>query len=206
MGQRAMVSVLTLLVTAPVAAEATSYRVVAEQSRFTVHVGKAGLFGAFGHDHIIEVREFEGTVRWEPSSPETSEFVLEIDAASLKVADEDVSESDRAQIQADMEAKALVLADHPSIVFRSRSVKLLETGDDRVSLRLRGELDLRGETASVEVQLLLTISGGRLTATGEMKLRSDHWGVPQISAAGGTVKTDKELELAFEIVAARVEP
>jgi hypothetical protein len=36
-----------------------------------------------------------------------------------------------------------------------------------------------------------------------MELESQNWGVPQISAVGGSVKTKEELRLAFEIAAAR---
>jgi len=34
-----------------------------------------------------------------------------------------------------------------------------------------------------------------------MELESQNWGVPQISAVGGSVKTKEELQLTFEIVA-----
>jgi hypothetical protein len=36
-----------------------------------------------------------------------------------------------------------------------------------------------------------------------MELQSEDWGVPQISAVGGSVKTKQELKLAYEIVAVR---
>jgi hypothetical protein len=36
-----------------------------------------------------------------------------------------------------------------------------------------------------------------------MELDSKNWGVPQISAVGGSVKTKGELQLDFEIVAVR---
>ncbi|MGH9336275.1 MAG: YceI family protein, partial [Vicinamibacteria bacterium] len=70
-------------------------------------------------------------------------------------------------------------------------------------LKLRGNLELRGITKPVEVPVVLSLEGDRLTARGEMKLESDQWGVPQITAAAGSVKTSEELELAYEIVAVR---
>jgi polyisoprenoid-binding protein YceI len=70
-------------------------------------------------------------------------------------------------------------------------------------LKLRGTLSLRGVTKPVEVPVALEVAGDRLTAKGEMELQSGDWGVPQISAVGGSVKTKQELKLAYEIVAVR---
>lgn len=192
---------LTGLLAAPVAAEPAIYRVLPEESRFTVYVGKAGLFSVFGHDHLIEVRDFEGTVRWDANAPATSGFVLEVEADSLAVADEDVSDADRAQIEADMKAQALSVTNHPAIVFESEEVELLRSDGGTYSMKVNGSLELRGVRELLEVPLTLTVSDSRLTVAGEVKLRGKTWGVPQITAAGGAVKTKDELELTFEIVA-----
>lgn len=187
-----------LLVPDPVA-----YRVVAEKSRMTVHVGTAGLFKMFGHEHQIEVRRIEGRVDWDAEAPASSRFVLEIDASSLTVADEELSEKDRAQVQSDMETKALALSENPRIVFESTEVKVEKTGGTNRRLTLRGTLSLRGMTKPVEVPLTLDVAEDRLTAKGEMELDSKTWSVPQITAVGGSVKTKQELKISFEVVAAR---
>lgn len=195
---------LALLLAAPTAADPVVYRVVSEESSFAVHVGKAGLFSAFGgHEHLIEVREYGGTVRWDAEVPESSDFVLEVKAASLTVADEDVSDDDRARIQADMETQALAAEDHPTILFESEDVELVRSENGVYALKVKGSLELRGVSAPLEIPLTLTASDGRLTARGELKLSSKTWGVPQISAVGGTIKTDDELALTFAIVATR---
>jgi len=129
--------------------------------------------------------------------------VLEIDAASLTVADEELSEEDRAQVQSDMETKALALPQNPRIVFESTEVRVEKAEGRSRRLKLRGTLSLRGVTKPVEVPLTLDLAEGRLTAKGEMELESQNWGVPQISAVGGSVKTKEELGLTFEIVAVR---
>ncbi len=185
------------------AAAPAEYRVAAEESRMTVHVGTAGLFKMFGHDHNIQVKGISGTVQWDTEAPESSRFVLEIDASSFVVADEELSEKDRTQIQSDMETKALALAQHPKIVFQSSEVRVESSDGSSRRLKLRGTLSLRGVTKPVEVPVTLEVSEGRVTAKGEMELDSKIWGVPQISAAGGSVKTKEELKLAYEIVAVR---
>jgi polyisoprenoid-binding protein YceI len=183
--------------------EPVAYRVVAEESRMTVHVGTAGLFKMFGHEHNIEAKGIAGRVEWDSAAPASSRFVLEIDAASLTVADEELSEEDRAQVQSDMETQALALPENPKIVFESTEVQVEKSGEASHRLKLRGTLSLRGVTEPVEVPLTLEVAQGRLTAKGEMELESKNWGVPQISAVGGSVKTRQELGLAFEIVAVR---
>jgi len=185
-------------VPAPVA-----YRVVAEESRMTVHVGTAGLFKMFGHEHNIQVKGLAGRVDWDSEAPQSSRFVLEIEAASLTVADEELSEKDRAQVQSDMETQALALPQNPRIVFESTEVRVEKSEGANRRLKLRGTLSLRGVTKPVEVPLTLEVAEGRVIAKGEMELQGKNWGVPQISAVGGSVKTKEGLQLAFEIVAVR---
>jgi polyisoprenoid-binding protein YceI len=179
--------------------DTTSYRVVSGESRMTVHVGTAGLFKMFGHEHEIDVRGLAGQVDWDPEAPESSRFRLEVEASSLTVADQELSEKDRAQVQSDMDTKALAAAEHPRIVFESTEVRVERPGQ----LKVRGNLDLRGVKKPVEVPLMLEASEGRITAKGKMELESGNWGVPQISAVGGSVKTSQDLGIEFEIVAVR---
>lgn len=183
--------------------EPVAYRVVAEESRMTVHVGTAGLFKVFGHEHNIQVKGIAGRVEWNPEAPASSRFTLEVDAASLTVADEELSEKDRAQVQSDMETKALALAQNPKIVFVSTEVRVEKSEGANRRLKLRGTLSLRGVTKPVEVPLTLEVAEGRLTAKGEMELDGRTWAVPQIAAVGGSVKTKEELQLTFEIAAVR---
>jgi polyisoprenoid-binding protein YceI len=192
----------TLLIGAVLPAP-TTYRVVGEESRMSVHVGTAGLFKMFGHEHNIQVTGLVGRVDWDPEAPASSRFVLEIDAASLTVADEELSEKDRAQVQSDMETKALGLPQNPTIVFESTEVRVEKTEGASRRLKLLGTLSLRGITKPVEVPLTLDLAEGSLKVKGEMELESQDWGVPQISAVGGSVKTKEELQLDFEIVAVR---
>jgi len=179
------------------------YTVDASESRLVVEVGRAGFLKLFGHDHRIRVERFTGEVAWDAEAPERSRFSLDVDAASLVVADEEVSEADRAQIQSDMEAKALDLPGHPRITFTSSSVERSGSGEGVERLKVTGTLALRGVEKRLTVPLEVRVEEGRVVARGEVELESDAWGVPQVSAAGGSVKTSKELGVSFEIVATR---
>lgn len=194
---------VALLALAPAQPGGETYIVASDASRLTIDVGRAGIFQMFGHDHLIAADGLAGDVDWSSESPEQSRFVLRIDAASLRVADEDVSEDDRTAIQSDMESKALDLPSHPEIVFTSTAVEVRSSEGDTHRLRVTGSLALRGVEKSLEVPFVLEAGEDRLVATGELELESDEWGVPQISAVGGTVKTSEELTISFEIVAIR---
>ena len=188
---------------APASSEdAWNFSVQPKDSRFTVKVGKAGFLKAFGHDHLIEIRGIVGDVDWRPDNPEKSSIRIEIDASSLAVIDEGISDADRATIQADMESKALDVTNYPKIVFVSTELSL-SSGDGERKGNLKGELTLRGVTNEVKFPLTLTVGDQKLRAQGEFKIKGSDFGVPQIKAAGGSVKTKNELELTFDLVATR---
>lgn len=196
----AAIAVFTLT---PPAVENVTYRVEPAESQLAVEVGRAGLFKLFGHDHRIEASGLSGEATWDAASPESARFVVAIDAASLRVADEEVSEEDRAAIQAEMETTALALSENPTIRFQSESVRVRGRVEGSFELEVEGTLSLRGVEKKLRVPFTLEAGDERLSARGELELESDAWGVPQISVAGGAVKTKKELRVNFRFVAVR---
>ena len=182
--------------------DAWSFSVQPKESRFTVKVGKAGFLKAFGHDHLIEIRGIVGDVEWRPDNPEMSSIRIEIDTNSLAVIDEDISDADRATIQAEMENTALDVEKYPKIVFVSKELSVSRGNGERKG-NLRGELTLRGVTDEVKIALTLTVDDQKVRVQGEFKIKGSDFGGPQIKAAGGSVKTKDELELTFDLVARR---
>ena len=182
--------------------DAWSFSVQPKESRFTVKVGKAGFLKALGHDHLIEIRGIVGDVEWRPDNPEMSSIRIEIDTNSLAVIDEDISDADRATIQAEMENTALDVEKYPKIVFVSKELSVSRGNGERKG-NLRGELTLRGVTDEVKIALTLTVDDQKVRVQGEFKIKGSDFGVPQIKAAGGSVKTKDELELTFDLVARR---
>jgi polyisoprenoid-binding protein YceI len=174
-----------------------------EESRFTVKVRRAGLLKVFGHDHLVEVRRYRGDVRWMPDAEASSSVKLDIEAASLTVVGEEVSEEDKAKIQATMEAEVLEVDEFPSIRFESKDVKLRDNGKGEYRASVFGELTLHGVTQTVEIPLQISPDGDKLRARGEVKLKGSRFGIEPVSVAGGTVKTKDELELTFDLVAVR---
>ena len=172
-----------------------------EKSEFTVKVGRAGFLKVFGHDHLVEIRGFNGEVNWQPEQPEASSIRIEVQAASLTVVGED--EGERAQIQADMEAKALEVESYPQILFVSEELSLGDPEGGEYRGRVTGQITLRGVTNTVTIPLTLTVSEQSLRAQGEFQIKGSDFGVEQISVAGGTVKTSDDLELTFDLAGVR---
>jgi polyisoprenoid-binding protein YceI len=187
----------------PIAQEAWRFTLKPEESRFTVDVGRAGFLKVFGHDHVVEIRGFRGEVAWEPASPESSSIRVEVDAASLTVVDEESEEEELASIQADMEAKALDVENHARIDFVSEEISLEDRGGGEYRGRITGQVTLRGVTKNVSIPLSLTVSEERLRAQGEFEIKGTDFGIDQITAAGGAVKTRDDLKLTFDLVGAR---
>jgi polyisoprenoid-binding protein YceI len=173
-----------------------------EESRFTVDVGRAGFLKVFGHDHLVEIRGFTGEVDWQPAAPESSSIRIEVDAASLTVVGEG-DEEERAQIQADMESKALDVQNHARIDFVSEEISLEERGGGEYRGRITGQVTLRGVTKHVTIPLSLTVSEERLRAQGEFQIKGTDFGIDPITAAGGAVKTSDDLKLTFDLVGVR---
>jgi polyisoprenoid-binding protein YceI len=187
---------------ASLAEDVWSFSIQPTESRFTVKVGKAGFLKAFGHEHLIEIHGIVGDIDWRPDSPEMSSIRIEIDANSLVVIDEGISDADKATVQAEMETTALDVTNYPKIVFVSKELSV-SRGDGERKGNLKGELTLRGVTDEVKILLTLTVGEQELRAQGVFKIKGSDFGVPQIKAAGGSVKTKDELDLTFDLVARR---
>ena len=159
-------------------------------SKVTVQVLKSGFFSAFAHNHTIAAPLASGHIDLDKKSVE-----LKFHAADLKVMDSDVSDSDRAEIDRTMKSAVLDVTQFPEIGFVSKTVETTE-GD---RLLVRGDLTLHGVTKPIELRV--TFTEGRYR--GSVKLKQTDFGITPIKIAGGTVRVKDEIEIGFEIVAAK---
>jgi polyisoprenoid-binding protein YceI len=165
---------------------APTRHVDAARSKLTVHVGKAGMFSAFGHEHEIAAPVFAGSLRGQES------VGFSVDARQMKVADADVSDKDRAEIQSTMLGpEVLDAARFPEIKFRSTAVERTQPNEFRV----RGELTLHGQTRAIV--LSVKQAGDRYTGTSTFK--QTDFGIKPVSAGGGAVKVKDEVTVTFDI-------
>jgi len=160
-----------------------------ERSVLTVRVYKTGLFSAFAHDHEIRAPIQKGVFDEDKS---TVEFV--VDARSLRVLDPDISDKDRAEIQATMLGpKVLDSEKFPEIRFHSTEVNRPSEG----RLILRGDLTLHGQTRPLKVDV--ERKNGRYR--GSAQLLQKDFEITPVTIAGGTVKVKDEVRVEFDIVA-----
>ena len=157
-------------------------------STITIHVLKAGLLSAAGHDHWVDAPISSGTIR---ESPPSVEFTVE--TARMKVKpDPKLDAKTQAQIQKDMEEMALDTARFPRITFRSTRVEKASEGKWMVT----GDLAMHGVTKPVTVTV--TQSGGAYVA--HSLLKQSDFGMKPISVGGGMIKVKNEIDLDFHIV------
>jgi polyisoprenoid-binding protein YceI len=179
-----------------------TYRIVDAQSRFTILVGKAGFLSSAAHDHTIAVKAFTGRVTVNAGTNITgASMELDIDARSLKVADQDVSEKDRAEIQSEMETKVLEVSRFPRITFKSVSLSGVKADAGNWRFTLDGDLSLHGVTKRVAVPVTATVKPEQLNASGEVTIKQTDFGIKVYSKALGAVKVQDALKLSFNIIA-----
>jgi len=160
---------------------AAEHAIDTAQSAITIHVGKAGLFSAAGHEHTVIAPIAEGTI--DDSEPGRVRFTVK--ASSLTVQ----PEKDQAEVQRDMQTKVLESERYPEIRFESTSVRRLS--DERWTVA--GNLTLHGATNPVTAEVRKTGAGFE----GQASLRQSQFGIKPVSAAGGAVRVKDELKIEF---------
>ncbi|HET8644292.1 MAG TPA: YceI family protein [Vicinamibacteria bacterium] len=186
---------------APAGAAERRYVVVPEQSRVTVHVGRAGLFGFAGHEHEVVGPVAQGEVATDEEQPARSTVTLEFATAALKVTGRGEPAKDVPKVQEKMLGPEVLDAQrHPRVSFRSTSVSATPAGAGAWDLKVRGDLTLHGVTRPVDLPVRVTRAGDDLRATARTTIRHTDFGMKPVSVAG-VVKVKNELTLEFDIAA-----
>jgi polyisoprenoid-binding protein YceI len=161
-----------------------------ERSTITIHVGKAGLLSAAGHEHWINAPISSGLVN------ETSSRVeFTVETAKMRVkADPKIDAKTEAQIQKDMEEMTLDIAHFREIKFLSSRVE--KTGDQ---WNVDGTLSLHGVSKPVRVNVARVGEA----YTGRVTIKQTDFGIKPISVAGGSIKVKNEVDVEFMIFGRR---
>jgi polyisoprenoid-binding protein YceI len=179
-------SLLVVALALPLAAQDTP--IDTTRSTITVHVGKAGLLSAAGHDHWISAPVSSGSVR--ESGALAVQFKVETAKMTVKP-DPKVDEKTQATIQKDMETMTLETAKYPEIAFQSSRVE--PSGDNQ--WKLEGNLSIHGVTKPVS----LVVKRANGAYTGHTVLKQTDFGIKPITVGGGIVKVKNEIEIEFEV-------
>jgi polyisoprenoid-binding protein YceI len=172
----------------PLAAQDRSIDV--ERSTVTIHVGKAGLLSAAGHEHWVTAPISSGAIN--DSNAPRVEFTVETAKMRVKP-DPKVDAKTEAQIQKDMEEMTLETARYREIAFQSSHIEKAAEGEWRVD----GTLSLHG--VSKPIRLNVRRDGDAFT--GRTILKQTDFGIKPISIGGGAIKVKNEIEIEFRIYA-----
>jgi polyisoprenoid-binding protein YceI len=160
-----------------------------ENGRLTVHTRKGGAAAKAGHDLVIEVTSWEGTL----NLGDQTTIMLRADARSMRVREgsggmTSLGDDDKANIEQTIDDE--VLKGTP-IEFRSTACELSPEGD---RMRVSGELELAGRRAPVTFEL--SLNGGRVN--GSATVRQTDFGMKPYSALFGTLKVLDEVQVAVD--------
>jgi polyisoprenoid-binding protein YceI len=170
-----VVKLATALLAVVAGASAQDIAIDSQRSSITIHVGKAGLLSAAGHDHSISAPISSGAIQEAPVP--RVQFTVETAKMTVKP-DPKVDAKTQATIQKDMEEMTLETKKFPEITFRSTRVEKLADGQYKVD----GDLYVHGVTKPAGLTVKRT--GNSYTA---------HVG-------GGVIKVKNEVEIDFIIV------
>ncbi|MGH2576162.1 MAG: YceI family protein [Solirubrobacterales bacterium] len=163
-----------------------------ENATLQVKTERRGAAAMAGHDLIIDVTSWEGTLEV-GEDPERLSLNLSVDASSLQVREgtggvQALGEDDKVEIKQTIEDEVL---GNQAIEFHSARVEPLD--DER--LRVSGKLTMNGNTHPLE--FVLNVSpGGQVS--GHATVTQSEWGIKPYSGLFGTLKVRDEVEVVAE--------
>jgi len=169
---------------------AAEHPVDLQHSTIRIHVGRAGLFSAAGHEHWVTAPVASGAV--EEGGPGHIFFTVQARTMTVEP-DEDLKPEQQAEVQRTMEDKVLESAQYPEISFRSSSVE--KAGAD--TFVVKGDLTLHGQAHPVSA----TVHRRANAYVGTCRFKQTTFGIHPVSV-GGVVKVKDELEIQFSVVPA----
>lgn len=180
------------LIVAITAASAQDKTIDVEASTITIHVLKAGLFAAAGHEHWVNAPISAGT--FNGTDPPSVEFKVDAKRMAVKP-DPKIDAGTQAQIQKDMQEMTLESGKFPEITFRSSRIEK----QAEELWKVEGLLTLHGLTKPVVV----TVRRTGETYAGHARLKQTDFGIKPITVGGGLIKVKNEVELDFQISSTR---
>jgi polyisoprenoid-binding protein YceI len=170
-----------------------AYTLGPENGTLSVRTARSGAAARAGHDLMIEVGTWEGTLQL-AQDPAASSVTLTADAGSMRVLDgtggmTKLDEGDKTGITKTIDEDILK---GTAIAFQSSAVRANADGQ---SFEVDGELELRGRRAPVSFALTLD-DGGNLT--GSATIKQTDWRIKPYSALFGTLKVADEVQIVVD--------
>jgi polyisoprenoid-binding protein YceI len=173
---------------------AGDYELGPDNARLIVATGRQGVAARAGHDLVLEVMQWEATLKVAAHAAACS-LVLTVDAASLEVVGasggmKPLTDKDKADIRATIDKQVLK---RQAIEFRSIAISRSDAG-----LTVKGLLGLRGEERPVS----FAISSDGAMITGGLRIDQRDWGIKPFSALFGALRVDAYVTVEVQSTAA----
>jgi polyisoprenoid-binding protein YceI len=174
--------------------EMGTHRLGPDAGTLQVRTYREGMAAKVGHDLIIEVRDWEGSVAF-AADPAQCALELSADPRSLHAREglrglKPLSDKDRAEIRKNIAEK--VLGDD-RITFRARR---LELTDDGTRVSVEGDLTIAGSTRPVSAEFEVDSSG---RVNGTIPLTQSEWGIKPYRGLMGALKVRDSLEVVLDV-------
>ena len=177
---------------------ARSYPIGPATGALTVHTGRGGVGGVAGHDLVIEVTRWGGTVRIDGDRIESSVVEVVAEAASLEVREGTggavpLLAVNRSEIARTMK-KVLRTRDHPEIRFRSTAVV---PGAD--GFTVHGQLTIAGVSRAVDLAVSADLDADPPRGTATTTVVQSEFGIKPYSAMFGALKVLDPVDIRVEV-------
>jgi len=189
------------------------YRIDPQTSDVRLLVYRDGVLSTFGHNHVVSLKDFTGTIHLQPKLAR-SRVELEIRVDRLVVDDAAVrrqegqdfanepSNDDIAGTRMNMLSSALLNAKQfPTIKVTGTSGPV----DAKNSAMLDLSVQLVGQEIKLTIPATLKLEGDQLEASGEVELSHKQLGLKPFSALLGSLRVAEQMKFKYRI-RARKEP
>jgi polyisoprenoid-binding protein YceI len=188
-----------------------TYRIDPQTSDVRLLVYRDGALSAFGHNHVVSLKDFTGTIHLRPKLSQ-SRVELDIpvdrlvvdDAAVRRQEGEDFasepSKDDAAATRSNMLSDALLNAKQfPAIKVSGTSGPV----DAQSSAMLDLSVQLAGQEIKLTIPCRLKLEGDRLEASGAVELSHRQLGLRPFSALMGSLRVAEQMEFKYRIRASK---
>lgn len=161
-----------------------SHEIGPDRGTLRLRTYRQGIAAKAGHDLVLEVASWYGTVTVPDVAGSAPSIDVEIDLRSIVVVEgsggvKPLTDGDKEDIHRAMQ-KPLRTADHPTATFRSTQVHV--DGDDAT---IEGELDLAGQSRPMELHVRRDENG---TVAGHAVIVQSAWGIKPYAGLLGALK------------------
>jgi polyisoprenoid-binding protein YceI len=167
-----------------------------------------GMASRFGHDHGIRATTFDGKVVWNTADPSACQVDISFPVTALQPdppgmreraglsADGAVGESSLTTIRNNFLGKSQLDAEtYPTISYRATKCEGT-TG----SVKVTGDLTIRGVTKSIPVTLNIKADPSSFSASGSFTTTHTAFGFKPFSNLGGALRNKDELKFVLDLV------